>query len=63
MPKTYFPELPKLPDPSEPIEQLIKGVEAITSRIVGFENARRKLFQTVDDSVRDVQQTVRHRRP
>ena len=63
MPKTYFPDLPKLPDPAEPIEQLIKGVEAITGRFLGFEKARRELFRKVNDSVRDVQQSVRQRRP
>lgn len=62
MPKTYFPELPELPDPAEPLEKLVSGVEAITRRIVGFEKARRMLFRKVDESIRDIQRSVRPRR-
>ena len=62
MPKTYFPDFPKLPDPSTPIENIAKGIEMLRGNIVGFEEARRKLFRTVDDSIKDIQRAVRQRR-
>ena len=62
MPRTYFPELPKFPDPGEKLKILAKNVESFTGRILGLEEARRKLFETVDESVRDVQRAIRQRR-
>jgi hypothetical protein len=62
MPRTYFPDLPKLPNPAEPFERLAKTVDAFTDGIVGFEDARRKLFRKVDESIQEIHRAVRQRR-